>query len=188
MSDTDVIFWRRTDISGLERLALTRDVDGIAVSSSLVCLEAGGFRLDHHWQLDPNWRAQRVSVERWNGDGHKTLDLERAGSGWKVDGIVRLDLEGVEEPDLSVTPFCNTLPIRRLSPDPASTLTLDVAFIDGPTLTVARSRQRYGRVGPGEVHYTDLGLSQGFEADLSVDEEGLVLTYQHLFERVFQGD
>ena len=64
MSDTDVIFWRRTDISGLERLALTREVDGIAVSSSLVCLEAGGFRLDHHWQLDPNWRAQRVSVER----------------------------------------------------------------------------------------------------------------------------
>jgi hypothetical protein len=30
----------------------------------------------------------------------------------------------------------------------------------------------------------DLGLSRGFEADLTVDADGLVLTYEHLFERV----
>jgi hypothetical protein len=34
------------------------------------------------------------------------------------------------------------------------------------------------------VRYVDLGLSLGFEADLIVDETGLVLRYEHLFERV----
>jgi uncharacterized protein len=34
------------------------------------------------------------------------------------------------------------------------------------------------------VRYVDLGLSRGFEADLVVDEAGLVLCYEHLFERV----
>jgi hypothetical protein len=63
-------------------------------------------------------------------------------------------------------------------------LTLDTAFIDGPALTVARSRQHYEPVAPGRVRYVDLGLSRGFEADLTVDDAGLVLRYEHLFERV----
>jgi hypothetical protein len=54
----------------------------------------------------------------------------------------------------------------------------------GPALTVARSRQRHDRQGPGRVRYVDLGLSAGFEADMVVDEEGLVLRYEHLFERL----
>ena len=51
-------------------------------------------------------------------------------------------------------------------------------------MTVARSRQRYERLGPDRLRYLDLGLSSGFEADLRVDDRGLVLRYQHLFERV----
>ena len=37
---------------------------------------------------------------------------------------------------------------------------------------------------PDRVRYVDLGLSRGFEADLVVDHAGLVLRYEHLFERV----
>jgi hypothetical protein len=101
-----------------------------------------------------------------------------------VDGKPRPDLEGAEEPDLSITPFCNTFPIRRTPATAGASLTLDTAFIDGPALTVARSRQRYDRQGPGRLRYVDLGLSSGFEADLLVDDTGLVLRYEHLFERV----
>jgi hypothetical protein len=54
-------------------------------------------------------------------------------------------------------------------------------------MTVARSRQRYDRLGPNRLRYVDLGLSAGFEADLQVDDRGLVLRYQHLFERVALG-
>jgi hypothetical protein len=56
--------------------------------------------------------------------------------------------------------------------------------VDGAGLTVARSRQRYDRLGPDLLRYVDLGLSAGFEAELEVDDHGLVLRYQHLFERV----
>jgi uncharacterized protein len=181
---TSVLFWRRTDIEGLERLELTIEPDRIRAMSSVLCLEAGGFRLDHRWLLTPGWRAQSVTVERWNVQGHGGMLLERDGSGWRVDGTLRPDLEGAEEPDLSVTPFCNTFPIRR-TPQPAGqSLTLDTAFIDGPALTVMRSKQRYDRQGPGRLRYVDLGLSKGFEADLVVDDAGLVLRYEHLFERL----
>ncbi len=179
---SSVLFWRRTDVEGLERLELTIGPDGVTASGTVVCLEDGGFRLDHTWTLDADWRALVVEVEVRAPHTQGALRLERAGSGWLVDGLPRPDLDGAEEPDLSVTPFCNTFPIRRVRA--GASLTLDTAFIDGSALTVARSRQRYDPLGPGRVRYVDLGLSQGLEADLTVDETGLVVSYEHLFERV----
>jgi hypothetical protein len=181
---TAVLFWRRTDVEGLERLELVIEPDGVTATATVLCLEAGGFRLEHRWRLTPDWRTQAVTVERWDARGHGGLRLERAGAGWRVDGASRPDLDGAEEPDLSVTPFCNTFPIRRTPAAAGERLTLDTAFIDGPALTVARSRQRYERQGPGRVRFVDLGLARGFEADLQVDAAGLVLRYEHLFERV----
>ncbi len=179
-----VLFWRRLDVEGLERLELHVTPNGVRASGTLICLEDGGLRADHRWALDPDWRAKWVTVERWGARGHGLLRLDRDGDGWLVDGEPRPDLDGAEEPDLSLTPFCNTLPIRRTPERPGASLTLDTAYIDGAALTVARSRQRYDRQGPGGVRYVDLGLSLGFEADLEVDEEGLVVRYEHLFERV----
>lgn len=181
---TSVLFWRRTDIEGFERLTLSVGAESVTASSTVLCLEDGGFRLDHHWRLDGGWSAQSVTVERWNGRDHRKLTLERVPGGWEVDGLPRPDLDGADEPDLSVTPFCNTFPIRRTPQTPGATLPLDTAFIDGPAMTVTRSKQRYIRQGPGRVRYVDLGLSIGFEADLGVDERGLVVSYEHLFERV----
>ncbi len=179
-----MLFWRRTDVEGFERLELVIGPDGVTALSTVLCLEAGGFRLDHRWRLDREWHAQSVMVERWNARGHGALRLERTAMGWLVDGSPRPDLDGAEEPDLSVTPFCNTFPIRRTPETVGKSLHLDTALIDGPSLTVARSSQRYDRQGPGRLRYVDLGLSRGFEANLLVDENGLVLRYEHLFERV----
>jgi uncharacterized protein len=181
---TAILFWRRTDIEGLERLELIIAPEGVSASSTVICLEAGGFRLDHRWRLDADWRAQSVIVERWSAHGHGSLHLERAETGWRVNGVARPDLEGAQEPDLSVTPFCNPFVIRRIPDAAGESLTLDTAFIDGQALTVARSKQRYVRQGPARVRYIDLGLSRGFEADLVVDEVGLILDYEHLFGRV----
>lgn len=181
---TSIFFWRRTDIEGLERLELSIEPDGVKAVSTVICLEAGGFRLDHRWRLDSGWHAQSVTVERWNAKGHGMLHLERVGAGWRVDDMPRPDLDGTQEPDLSVTPFCNTFPIRKMLKGSEKNFSLDVAFIDGTELTVSRSRQRYDRQGPRRLRYIDLGLSRGFEADLVVDDQGLVVHYEHLFERV----
>ena len=181
-----IFFWRRTDVQGLERLELDIAPDGVAAQSTVICLDEGGFRIDHRWRLDRDWRAQSVAVERWGPQGHGALLLERAGSGWRVDGAARPDLDGAEEPDLSVTPFCNTFPIRRTPPGTGESLALHTAYINGPALTVERSSQRYDRQGPGRVRYVDLGVAAGFEADLVVDDQGLVLSYEHLFERVMR--
>jgi hypothetical protein len=179
-----VLFWRRTDVIGLERLVLTTAPDGITAQSTVVCLEDGGFELRHRWRLTTDWRTQSLEVERFGRGRPRQLTIERLGDGWLVDGALRPELDGADEPDLSITPFCNTLPIRRTPGGVGAVLTLDTCFVDATAMTVVRSRQRYDRLAPNRLRYVDLGVSAGFEADLDVDDEGLVLRYEHLFERV----
>ena len=179
-----ILFWRRTDGPGLERLVLRVSADGILAESTVLGTEDGGFRLDQRWRLTPDWRTLRLEVERWGPGGPSRLVVERSGGGWSVDGRRRADLDGADEPDLSVTPFCNTFPIRRTPVTSGASLTLDTCFVDGAAMTVERSRQRYDRLASTRLRYVDLGLSAGFEAELEVDAQGLVLRYEHLFERV----
>jgi len=180
-----ILFWRRTDLHGLERLALDIKPDRITADSTVISVEGSGLRLDHRWVLTPDWRAQWVEIERWNEQGQEQLRLVRLGAAqWEVNGEARPDLDGAEEPDLSVTPFCNTFPIRRVLQAAGESLTLDTAFIDGETLTVTRSRQRYERQSARRLRFVDLGLFNGFMAELEVDGDGLVTTYEGLFERV----
>jgi uncharacterized protein len=179
-----VIFWRRIDLAGLERMTLAAAESGVLAVSTIICVEDGGFRLDHTWQLTPDWRAISLKVERLGGDCERQVTLEREDGRWRVNGERRPDLDGAAEPDLSVTPFCNTLPIRQLMSSEAASLTVDVAYVDGKDLTVTRSRHRYDQVGPDRVRFVDLGLSAGFEAEIRVDDRMLVVSYEHLFERV----
>ena len=183
-SELRLLCWRRIDVAGLELLELTRRADGVSVRSSLICVEDGPFRLEHEWVLTPDWRAISLRVRRSDANGGRSARLERDGEGWRVDGEWRPDLDGAEEPDLSVTPFCNTLVMRRVPAVEGGSMTVDVAYVDGADLSVARSRQRYDYRAPGLYRYIDLGLSAGFEADLSVDEDQLVMSYDGLFERV----
>lgn len=133
---TDTIFWRRLDTCGLERLHLDVGADGVVAESCLLLADEGGLQLDYVWRLTPDWRTTALDIRRRGPDGAARLVLERMGDGWSVDGRPRPDLDGADEPDLSLTPFCNTIPIRRLRTEGRSGLTLDVCYVDGATNVV----------------------------------------------------
>ena len=112
---------------GLERLELTVGAAGVQAVSTVICAGEGGFRIDHVWELTLDWHAVRVHVERFGAEGRRVLALERDRDRWRVNGEPRPDLDGTDEPDLSVTPFCNTLPIRRILGVDRASVTVNVA-------------------------------------------------------------
>ena len=171
--------WRRLDEPGLELMTLSSTASGLTVRSTLVHAGEEGFGLRYRWDLDTSWRTRTLLIERTDAQ-EKSLVIERTGdTGWRVDGADRPDLAGCHEVDVSATPFCNSLAIRRLGDAGGDLLAL---FVDAPALSCEPSRQRYEPLGPRAWRYVDKGVSDGFTARLDLDEEGLVTKYEHLFE------
>ena len=148
-----------------------------------ISIEDGGFRLDHDWELTREWSVRSCVVRKDGPEGQTRLTLEQKGGGWLVDGATRPHLDGASEPDLSITPFCNTFPIRTMMANEEDERTIDTCFIDAAAMEVSRSRQSYRRLGERRFRYLDLGFADGFRAELDVDERGIVRKYEGLFER-----
>ena len=82
--------------------------------------------------------------------------------------------------DLSFTPATNTLPIRRLGLEIGEEAEIPVAWLRWPELKVERALQRYARLARDRYRYTQ----DEFEAELVVDEHGLVVDYEGIWRAV----
>lgn len=102
---------------------------------------------------------------------------------WSKDGVPLPELKGALDPDLTVTPFTNTLPIRRLRLKPGESAEIAAAFIELPELTIVKSPQRYTRLDEGR-RYLYESLKSGFRREIEVDQEGLVTTYPDFWQRI----
>jgi hypothetical protein len=179
--------WRRLDIQGLEVLRLTSSPAQVSARSVIVDAGEQPFALHCRWMLDRDWRTRALHLQLDTGLARELLLERLAETTWRVDGVERPDLEGCEEVDLSATPFCNSLALRRFAAPPGGARELTALFVALPHMTIVPSRQRYEQLGPKTFRYVDLGEHAGFEARLDVDEDGLVERYEGLFERVNVG-
>jgi uncharacterized protein len=178
--------WRRIDEEvGLELLRLTLGYDEVFARSRLLVTGPESYGVDLDWHLDPAWRTRRLVI-RLTDSRERTLLIERAGeTAWRVNGHARPDLDGCDEVDLSPTPFCNTLAIRRFfHGGTSSAAEMTAVYVTFPAMTIQPSRQRYERRGTHQFQFIDLGANSGFEALLTVDDDGMVQRYEGLFELV----
>jgi hypothetical protein len=138
------------------------------------------FGMTCEWRLDRDWRSRALDLCCFNAVGERTLSIVREGSAsWRINGEARPDLVGCAEIDLSATPFCNGLALRRLRHEPGEMIAL---YVRAPALSVEPSRQRYERLGERRWRYVDLGAAKGFTAVLDFDSAGLVRRYEGLIE------
>ncbi len=171
--------WRRVDEPGLELMALSRSASGISVRSTLILAGEESFGLRYRWELDPSWRTRTLRIDRTDAVESRSRSNGRATRAGGSMAKARPDLDGCHEVDVSATPFCNGLAIRRFGEADGEWLAL---FVEASVLTCQPSRQRYEHLGPRAWRYVDKGVSDGFTARLDLDEEGLVAKYEHLFE------
>jgi len=172
--------WRRIDQVGLELARIDIEKHGVTVASTLVDGSGHPFSLRYIWTLTPQWRTRTLRIEHMNGDD-RWLTIERAGeSTWRLDNKSAPQLDGCDEVDLSATPFCNSLAMRLLGRDGA----LTAAYINAADMSVTPSRQRYEKIDERHWRFHDLGIAAGFKADLHLDDDGLVKTYEGLFEAI----
>ena len=84
--------------------------------------------------------------------------------------------------DLGISPSTNTLPIRRLNLAVGESRELTAAWVRFPELTVEPLAQRYTRLAERRYRYES--TVSGFTAELEVDDLGLVISYENIWQRV----
>jgi hypothetical protein len=105
--------------------------------------------------------------------------------------LLKLDLVGEQSVDvelgdadffdLGLSPLFNSLPVwRDRVLEEGKTRNYVMRFVSVPDLGVLQSRQRYEPLDDRRLRYT----SGDFTAVLDFDEDGLVVRYEHLAERV----
>jgi uncharacterized protein len=180
--------WLAWDAPGLEHLRLTIHNDGVAADGIVLGLSDGRpFRFAYQVRCDADWRVRAVCAGA-PGSERAVVDVLSDGEGnWTTsDGRPLPELRGCIDVDISVTPFTNTLPIRRLGLAPMESAELSVAYFEGAELQAWPEPQRYTCLEKSDERglYRYLSVEGGFTADLLVDADGLVLDYPGLFKRV----
>lgn len=98
-------------------------------------------------------------------------------------GTALPELNGAIDIDISITPFTNTLPIRRLNLRSGESYEILVVYIRMPGLSITTDRQRYTCLEVGR-RYRYESVDSDFAREIEVDAHGLVVTYPDLFRRM----
>ena len=185
------IYWAPWSVPGLEHLHLRLGERGATADGMILRLHEGtAIRARYRVEADATWHTRMVQLAVQYPDPCN-LQLEGDGDGhWRRDGESATEFDGCLDVDIQVTPFTNTLPIRRLGLGLGDRAPIRVVYLALlPALALHRAEQRYtclDRLAHGGIYrYESIrGNAVSFAADLPVDSDGVVHDYPGQFRRV----
>lgn len=180
---TIVARWQEWSSNGIEHLVLRERRDRIVAESVIsVTEEAHHFAVLYRIECDASWRVKTAHARVIGADAAIDLTSDGAGRWRNATGLALPDLDGAIDVDLSITPFTNTLPIRRLALTEGQHADIRVVYLHFPDLNPTIDRQRYTCLTRNRYRYES--LDSEFTRDIDIDADGLIVTYPGLFRRV----
>ncbi|EWY37022.1 hypothetical protein N825_22190 [Skermanella stibiiresistens SB22] len=182
---TIVARWRDWAGEGLEHLILQVGVSGIVAEATVIGTDDGGgpFALTYRISCDPKWCVRTLEVLPLGAAQPLHIASDGAGAWTTGTGNPLPILNGAIDVDIQVTPFTNTLPIRRLGLGKGESAEIVVAYVSLPDLSVTADRQRYTCLELGRRYRYD-SVDGDFSREIEIDGDGLVIEYPGLFRRV----
>lgn len=181
------IMWEQLLGKGLEHLVLNQGAHIEVESLAIGVLNQVPYRILYKIICDLNWSVQRLSLLDLLGD--KKVELIRNKHGW-LDGEINPmeTFSGCTDIDIMITPFTNTLPLRRLNLAPGVAQEISVIYVSIPNLELSKLDQRYTCLtkGTNGGTYRYENLTSGFTSDLKVDADGLVVDYPGIFQMAWK--
>lgn len=181
LADGRSVRWRAPDGGGLEHLTLRAEADCVRADAVLVG-ERDGQRYGATYQVDcgPDFAVRAFRIATTDG---RRLAMSRRDGIWHDDARGHLSaFDGCVDIDLSGTPFTNMLPIRRCDWLPGQRRSFAMLFVPFDSFEPFVDEQIYTCLAPRLFRF-EAG-DGSFTADLPVDEDGLVMDYPTLFQRL----
>jgi hypothetical protein len=194
-----IVLWREIADPGTHWCELARERNGWRLTGIVLTIFDGHpARVRYDVVVDEAWATRDVEVVIRSGATgaqrrlHLTVDADQR---WQVQRDpppaagttpdVPEAWRGLFDIDLSLSPATNTLPIRRIAPAIGEAIEPTAVWLIFPELTIARLPQRYTRLDDRRYRYESHGGA--FQADIVVDDLGLVVSYAGLWQRIAEG-
>lgn len=181
LADGRSVRWRALEGDGLEHLTVRAQANGLRAEATVVG-ERDGSRFGASYRIDcgADFTVRSFEVATTDGRG---LAMTRRDGAWH-DGERGLlpAFDGCVDIDLSATPFTNTLPIRRLAWEIGQQRRIAMLFVPFDSFEPFATEQVYTCLAPRLFRFETADGS--FTAELPVDEDGLVMDYPCLFQRL----
>lgn len=168
--------WQRWDGDGHETVQLRWENEGWTVTS-----DVAGENVSYVLRLSATWQLRQYLLFRDLDEPDLWLGTGGDGRWGEMNGAHRPDLDGCFDIEMAITPFTQTLPIRRLQLKVGDAADITVARVDVQTLGVVPVRQRYHHVGERRYVHTDFGSA--VETEFDVDPYGLLQDHEGHFRR-----
>ncbi len=186
-SDMDrriVARWQDWSGKGVEHTVIrcaqeSNRADGVVIGTA----DGQDFAVRYQIRCDGSWTLEHACIEIV-GEQHKVEFMSDGRGKWTDgSGSPLPALDGAIDIDLSVSPFTNTLPIRRLQLAKGRSAEIRAVYVHFPDLAVLADPQRYTCLEPLRCYRYE-SLDSDFVREIEVDDNGLIVTYPGLFKRL----
>ena len=177
------VMWRWNDLPGHETCCILADTDGWRLTGvAVLVFEGQACRLDYWIDCGKEWVTRSAAVTGWVGDREIDVSVVRGSGGeWGLNGNTCEDVAGCIDIDLNFSPSTNLLPIRRLDLKVGASASVRAAWLRFPSFALEPLDQTYTRIDDRIYRYESAGGR--FVAELTVDDEGLVIDYGKIWYR-----
>lgn len=184
VSSKNIIAWEGLDSKSIECLSWKIEREEMIFTGHITGItENIPFGIHYMIETDPSWKVQHFLVSDLNNpDNVLEMYSDSKGKWFDRDEAVA-QLEGCTDIDISLTPFTNTLPLRRLNLTERERTAVDILYIKLPEFTIEKTRQYYTKLP--EDRFLFETPENDYNAELLVDSDCIVIEYPELFRRIF---
>jgi hypothetical protein len=177
------LLWTGREYFSLENCFVESSPAGMEISSTIIGLHEGTiYKVEYSIKTNYEWETLFLSISCRQNSQMQTIQLCSDGKGnWTDNGKPIDQFKGCVDVDISLTPFTNTLPIRRLKLNDGESQIIKVIYCDLLKGDLRAVRQKYTRLSSLSYHYEN--IPNDFESVIQIDDHGLVVDYPLLFKR-----
>ena len=177
------LIWQGIAFQSLEYFKLIENDKNFVVESKIIgSYKSKIYTVDYHLTIDLSWSIQEFIINSEVNTVKNKLKGKKLNDEWQINNVLNSDFKTFPFIDISLTPFTNTLPINNLKLNEGDSQEIKVIYIDVLNNLVKPVTQQYTRVAPHTYHYDN--LQTDFKSDILVDENGLVVNYPGLFDKI----
>lgn len=182
------LLWTGREYYSLEHCLLQSKGDGYEITSSIAGSYQGRlYSVAYTIYTNRLWQTTFFQLKTVLNGRRKVTSYRSDGAGnWELHGAPVAAFSGCIDIDIPLTPFTNTLPIRRLQMEAGDRQIIKVLYIDVLAGELKPVQQQYERLSPNTYRYQN--VPNDFEAVIEVDDDGLVTDYPSLFVRTARVD